>query len=65
MHSENEIMEVAKALAKKVIDLDKTCDRSKLHAIELEHLKDIAAMARMIFVDDTEYKKDEDSKAFL
>lgn len=63
MHSDNEIMEVAKALAKKVIDLDKTCDRSKLHAIELEHLKDIAALARMITPDLSDYNPGDDQGA--
>jgi hypothetical protein len=50
-HDDKQVLQVARVLADKVIALDKMCDRSKLLEIELEHLKDIVAMARMITAD--------------
>ena len=47
--------ESARKLAEKVLELDKVCDKSKLDDIELEHIKELADLARMITADLSAY----------
>jgi len=48
LHSDKEILKASMALANMVLDLEKQCDRSKLHDIELERLQEAAAQARLV-----------------
>jgi len=48
-------------LAKKVIELDRACDYSKLDEVELERIKGLVKMADMMFVDTGKYDPADDN----
>lgn len=54
----------AKALAEKVLEMDKVCDRSKLQSIELEYLKKVVELAGQVCADTNDYLPVDD-QAFL
>ena len=63
MNNEETIL-TAKKLAKKVLDLNMVCDKSKLQKIELERLNDLVEHARTMFADASSYNPADDDKSF-